>query len=86
VNNDTRAAVLAEIKALAERPRRQEGDVSISDLRAEWGVQDATVKSWMQPLIDEGKFVSLMVYDPGSGRSCLVFRKVPQLSEGEPAR
>ena len=76
MTDDMKAEILAEISALAEKPKRQPGDVSISDLREQWGVQDATVKSWMKKYVDNGQYESMMVYDPQVGRSCRVYRKV----------
>jgi len=75
VTNKERERILAEIDELAAKPRRKPGDVSISELRDRWGVQDQTVKSWMRPHVEDGTFISLLVYDPAIGRECRVYRK-----------
>ena len=75
MTNEERAAILAEIDALARVPERQPLDVSIQELAGRWGVTDATVKKRMRPHVEAGAFTSLRVYDALTGRVCMVYRK-----------
>jgi len=70
------AAILAEIDELAGPPTIQRDDVTVQMLMDHWGVADGTVRTWMQPRVDDGTFETLMVYDPASRRSVRVWRKV----------
>jgi len=75
VNEENHAAILAEIIELAGVPERQPTDISIKDLAEEMNVTDATVVHRMKPLVEAGKFKTMIVYDALAGRNCRIYRK-----------
>lgn len=69
-------AILAEIDELAGVPERQVGDVSVDELVELWGITSASARLRIERLVEQGQFVTLVVYDPKKRRQCRVWRKV----------
>jgi len=76
MNNTLHDEILKEIDALAGQPVLEAGDVTTSELCKLWNVTETTVKNRMKPLIESGEWESEIVYDPRTGRSPRVYRKV----------
>jgi len=70
-----KAAILAEILALTQPPRRQAGDIDAQEYAQAASVSEQAARRRLEKLVAQGVLESLLAFDPERQRQVRVWRK-----------